>query len=1046
MPPPASMSDTISGFDPRSIGGCQLWLDATDTSSLTGSSPVTAWRDKSVSLNSTTSVAGTNVLTQSAINGSPAISLSGSSSLTGSITGSGTTLTVCIVGTQSNGCATNGGLVCLGRSGQLDYADAGSVAITQISSGNMVSTRNSVNSQTTNTGLATPFIYIVIYDGTYVNTYYNGRLQTTANISISGTFAYTNYVIGNRAGSTTNVFWTGFIGEVLVYQSSLTTSQRQAVEGYLAYKWGLQTNSSSFIPTSITGCQLWLDGADRGSTSMNLTGTSVTLWKDKAGVSTTTLGGTAPTLSTSGPSGVFFPGTGYFTTTYTASPVNETLFIVFNTTSALYTAYNPIIGSSATGGRSYSLQNGSPLLGYLSESIAWGAITSFVIGTITLAEGTYTGTTESVTVNGGAFVTTTQSFTAGRVSHIGASSSGSYFFKGTLYEIIAYNSVLSTTQRQQVEAYLARKWTVSVPTQVLPITHTSYLARPFSRRFNVVDFTLTPEYWFDAADINTIAVSGNFLTTWTNKGSFTGSNITPTTANTTTSGTTRFNGNNLISIPSANRLQYTGYFPNNARARFFVTRQTAAGSVIYLYQGYNSINGYDYVAIEANTIIEVWGLQASLPVTHPYYKFSPSSAIPFLPTNLSGCTLWLDGADSSTIIRSGVNMTQWNDKSGLANNMIPFSTFSNATVMSNYWNGLNVLNFSGVAVYQAPASSAVYPIDVYIVLALKDLTTHVDVFSLTPSAAVDNFNNLGFSEYITSRWYNGSSGFSRTPNTASTTNETSTSFLLMNWSIANNNYVIRRNGTQLSQTASYTWTMTTGSIFQLGWRISPLIFSPGSYAGAFRGYIGEIVAFNSQLSTANRQKVEGYLASKWGLTSSLPTIHPYRQFEPAQESYIPVAAYSNFLWTRFYNITSDPSINGPGSSGWGALIGTAGAYDPINFHDSDGRIGQSDYVGVISKGFMYSATTTVVTFRTNSDDGIVVFFNGANVLQNWTYHGDTINNSASVTLPAGYTPIELRFFEWGGGFTCELYWSVGSTGTYVSAGTGVMFHNDTSKS
>ena len=268
----------------------------------------------------------------------------------------------------------------------------------------------------------------------------------------------------------------------------------------------------------------------------------------------------------------------------------------------------------------------------------------------------------------------------------------------------------------------------------------------------------------------------------------------------------------------------------------------------------------------------------------------------------------------------------------------------------------------------------------------------------------------------------------------------------MNWSIANNNYVIRRNGTQLSQTASYTWTMTTGSIFQLGWRISPLIFSPGSYAGAFRGYIGEIVAFNSQLSTANRQKVEGYLASKWGLTSSLPTIHPYRQFEPAQESYIPVAAYSNFLWTRFYNITSDPSINGPGSSGWGALIGTAGAYDPINFQDSDGRIGQSDYVGVISKGFMYSATTTVVTFRTNSDDGIVVFFNGANVLQNWTYHGDTINNSASVTLPAGYTPIELRFFEWGGGFTCELYWSVGSTGTYVSAGTGVMFHNDTSKS
>ena len=95
---------------------------------------------------------------------------------------------------------------------------------------------------------------------------------------------------------------------------------------------------------------------------------------------------------------------------------------------------------------------------------------------------------------------------------------------------------------------------------------------------------------------------------------------------------------------------------------------------------------------------------------------------------------------------------------------------------------------------------------------------------------------------------------------------------------------------------------------------------------------------------------------------------------------------------------------------------------------------------------MYSATATVVTFRTLSDDGIAVIFNGSTVLQNWTYHGDTFDNSASVTLPAGYTPIELRFFEWGGGFTCELYWSVGSTGTYASNGSNIMFHNNTSKS
>ena len=172
-------------------------------------------------------------------------------------------------------------------------------------------------------------------------------------------------------------------------------------------------------------------------------------------------------------------------------------------------------------------------------------------------------------------------------------------------------------------------------------------------------------------------------------------------------------------------------------------------------------------------------------------------------------------------------------------------------------------------------------------------------------------------------------------------------------------------------------------------------------------------------------------ATKWFLTDVYQNTLPIE----IMTSYLPG------LWTRFYNLTGDPSINGPGNSGWGNLIGTSGVYNPINFQDGDSRIGQSDQVGIISKGYMYSPTTTVVTFRTVSDDGIVVYFNGTAVLQNWTYHGDTQDNSASVTLPAGYTPIEMRFFEWGGGFTCELYWSIGSTGTFVSNTTGVMFYD-----
>jgi hypothetical protein len=287
-----------------------------------------------------------------------------------------------------------------------------------------------------------------------------------------------------------------------------------------------------------------------------------------------------------------------------------------------------------------------------------------------------------------------------------------------------------------------------------------------------------------------------------------------------------------------------------------------------------------------------WGLTA-------YY-------VPSTPLSIPGCSLWLDASDSSTITRNGVNMTQWNDKSGTGNNMLPWTTFSNATVSSNFQNNLNVLNFSGAGVYQAPASSIIYPVDLYIVMALKDLTTHVDVVSMTASA-VDNFNSLSFSEYTTSRWHNGSTGFGRTPNTLSTSNETSTSFLLINWSISNNNYVLRRNGTLMTQTASYTWTPTAASIFQIGFRVSPSLYSPASISGAFRGYIGEIVAFNTQLGDSQRQTIEGYLARKWGLTTvypSLPITHRFYFTRPCLRAFRPIDVPGCQLWLDGADTTS----------------------------------------------------------------------------------------------------------------------------------------------
>ena len=46
------------------------------------------------------------------------------------------------------------------------------------------------------------------------------------------------------------------------------------------------------------------------------------------------------------------------------------------------------------------------------------------------------------------------------------------------------------------------------------------------------------------------------------------------------------------------------------------------------------------------------------------------------------------------------------------------------------------------------------------------------------------------------------------------------------------------------------------------------------------GSIGEIIYFNSLVSTDDRQKIEGYLAWKWGINTNLPSGHPYYDAAP----------------------------------------------------------------------------------------------------------------------------------------------------------------------
>jgi hypothetical protein len=248
---------------------------------------------------------------------------------------------------------------------------------------------------------------------------------------------------------------------------------------------------TSFVPTSITGCQVWFDGKDpAGTGTAPSNGAAITTWADKSG---NNYNATSPsaTKATYGSNGglLFVGGNGngnsynsgtYYSTSYTAAPTNETVFIVYNLTD---TTNQFFFTGLQSGGRSVSLYNSSPQVFAIGiVGVSWGAVYSSLqmaarttyIGVAVTSAGTntYAGVNGVITLTG---PTAIGGYTAGTTTVIGAALGNQLFTNGHIYEIIAYNSVLSADQRQQVEKYLAWKWKVP---SVLPTSHTGYRPPP----------------------------------------------------------------------------------------------------------------------------------------------------------------------------------------------------------------------------------------------------------------------------------------------------------------------------------------------------------------------------------------------------------------------------------------------------------------------------------------------------------------------------------------------------------------------------------------
>ena len=84
---------------------------------------------------------------------------------------------------------------------------------------------------------------------------------------------------------------------------------------------------------------------------------------------------------------------------------------------------------------------------------------------------------------------------------------------------------------------------------------------------------------------------------------------------------------------------------------------------------------------------------------------------------------------------------------------------------------------------------------------------------------------------------------------------------------------------------------------------------------------------------------------------------------------------------------------------------------------------RADNFSVRWSGELQAVEAGSYLFRTNSDDGVRVWVNGVQIINNWTVHAPTMNTSGAVTLGAGQrVPVVIEYQEFTGGAVLQLSW------------------------
>ena len=241
------------------------------------------------------------------------------------------------------------------------------------------------------------------------------------------------------------------------------------------------------------------------------------------------------------------------------------------------------------------------------------------------------------------------------------------------------------------------------------------------------------------------------------------------------------------------------------------------------------------------------------------------------PTNLgSALKLWLDADDSTTFTLNGSNVSQWDDKSGNGYHATQGTDTNRPTRQTNVLNSKACVRFDGVDNRMTTGYS------------LNGVTSFATSVVVKADSVEGSWSILrqqpNDSPYFSHPWTNGNpariimswdGGVTTVNLTGSLTSAAISGFVRVSGS-TNKAYL---DGTEQNSRAANSSSPTFSGTLQLG-------YAQTTNVQYFDGDLHEVVIYNGTLSSTDREKLEGYLAHKWGLTANLPSLHPYKTTPP----------------------------------------------------------------------------------------------------------------------------------------------------------------------